>query len=573
MIRWLLILLILIPLTQAKAYTALMTLEIIKPLAGLTTGDGATDRYYRAYPGLIYEVQIGVLGGKFPFVYTLDVGPSGMTLDEDSGILTWPSPVGGSDTVGITVTDADLNTDTVSWTLTTTTANFVFIDAVDGTTVGGGGTGTIGNPWKIIEDFYLTDPADTTHSGKFLYMMTGTYTPACTTCGFPCIGGPPPTSGCLNYQQYQTGNKPQVWLAYPGESPIIDGSEAILTFLSGGVTAYFDGIDFSDNGMRNFLKFGGGGISPVIRNCSFYNIDTGWSGSNAAPIFFTGGNTVSALLVDNDFSDITVVVYTAVLAYGTHKVVFERNTISGINQTGVLGLGIKQNNYEWSIRDNRIDVVKMGQTFYVDTNANTDLETIEFSFNLWKCTDNCTAIRLNASRYHYEAISSYRNTYYGQWPRPVLFDGSNEASPWGPIKFDSDIFATDYVDGACGLNKVQTFNGCSFTTFTNILSGMYTDGVILDSIGNLTAGFYEDTYLGTRGYQVGGPGPTPTPTATPTVTPEPSSTATPTATPTVTPEPTPTPTPTATPTATPVTTATPTVTPTASPVTRIFLIE
>ena len=65
-------------------------LEIIQPQEGLSTNGcvGGTlpcNRFYRAYPGLEYNVRMGVIGGDYPYVYSLITAPSGMTIDAGTG--------------------------------------------------------------------------------------------------------------------------------------------------------------------------------------------------------------------------------------------------------------------------------------------------------------------------------------------------------------------------------------------------------------------------------------------------------------------------------------------------------
>lgn len=95
---------VLISLFPENAQAAIQPIEIIAPRAGLDIGN----RYYKAYPGLRYEVPIAVIGGTFPNTYSLISGPSGMSIDASTGVLSWPNPTttGSPHTVTVRATDA-----------------------------------------------------------------------------------------------------------------------------------------------------------------------------------------------------------------------------------------------------------------------------------------------------------------------------------------------------------------------------------------------------------------------------------------------------------------------------------
>ncbi|MDF1881835.1 hypothetical protein JHD50_11080, partial [Sulfurimonas sp. MAG313] len=52
-------------------------LEIIQPQANLDI----KNRFYKAYPGLVYDVRLAVIGGAFPYSFILESGPTGMSID------------------------------------------------------------------------------------------------------------------------------------------------------------------------------------------------------------------------------------------------------------------------------------------------------------------------------------------------------------------------------------------------------------------------------------------------------------------------------------------------------------
>ena len=168
-----LIIVLLLLLYNSISIAANYSLEIVQPQPNLTT----VNRFYKAYPGLVYNVRPAVIGGAYPFTYTLTAYPSGMSINSSTGIISWQNPTttGSPHAVTVSVRDSEGTVATVSWTITVDSSGFYFVDAVDGKTVANGGTGTFANPWKTIEDWYLTK-YNTAYQGGFLYFRSGTYT-------------------------------------------------------------------------------------------------------------------------------------------------------------------------------------------------------------------------------------------------------------------------------------------------------------------------------------------------------------------------------------------------------------
>jgi hypothetical protein len=244
------------------------------------------------------------------------------------------------------------------------------------------------------------------------------------------------------------------------------------------------------------------------------------------------------LIVDNWFSHAYDGGYISVLAYSTEKVVFERNLIDHGGDACLLGMGVKQSNDMWSIRDNRVDLGLMSKFLYADTDTNTHLIDIELSFNLIKIDGNGSPFNIGQSNDTpgYGPYWSYRNTYYSIGGTPSkVYNAQSYAN--APIKFENDIHVTNWDSGPCTFDRLGVFDSqgnpggsgqCYNLVFVNLLEGPVSAG-ILDSNGNLQ-GAWRTNFLGTRGYELGEGGPSPTPTASST----PSPTASPTASPTPT---------------------------------------
>jgi hypothetical protein len=195
-------------ITFGNVHASNYPLEIIQPRAGLNT----SNRFYKAYPGLEYNVRLAVIGGVYPFKYKLTTAPSGMTINSDTGTISWPNPAGSGTPYNVTasVTDAENSTQTVSWAITVNTSGFLFLDAVNGATVANGGTGTISKPYKTIADWYGQIDK---FSNYIIYFRSGSYD----------IG-----SKWLD----MAGNRyPSIWLAYPSASPVVSmTSESIMWY-------------------------------------------------------------------------------------------------------------------------------------------------------------------------------------------------------------------------------------------------------------------------------------------------------------------------------------------------------
>ena len=332
---------ILMSLCFSRAHAANYPLEIIQPRTGLTT----INRFYKAYPGLEYKVRPAIISGEYPFTYTLTTYPSGMTIDSSTGVITWSNPTvsGSPHNVTLSVTDAEDTTQTVSWTITVTTSGFYFVDAINGQTVANGGTGTLANPWKTIEDWYETKSTNTYQYG-FLYFRTGTYTP-------PALEDGTRLAFVSNY-------KPQVWLAYPGESPVFDMNAAYVSVYSGGDNFYVQGIEFNNisNSVRRAVSIGG-----AVNNVTFFDNDfsgtTYLDGTNQAHVFISDGGDAGSYwsFQDNNFHDSSATM--AIEGYNTNKVLVEDNFVSNLDGSGARqshGIGPKAGNTRWDIRHNQL---------------------------------------------------------------------------------------------------------------------------------------------------------------------------------------------------------------------------
>jgi hypothetical protein len=384
----------------ASAFAANIPMEIIQPQPGLTI----TNRYYKAYPGLEYNVKVGVLGGTFPFVYSLTTYPSGMTINADTGVITWPNPTtsGSPHNVTVRVVDQEGTVVTRPWTITVTTSGFYFVDAVNGKTVVEGGTGTLANPWKVMGDWYLNDKYDATYVGAFLYFRNGTY--------YTKSSGVTLEDG--SRMPVVTSAKPIVWLGYPGETPVIDVTGSYILMAP---TGYIDKMDIKNN--SNFgIMTGSSGTGLVVRRVNFSAIHAEETYMNQSALMISNSSVKGSnkLISENTCNDM-INAY-CVLGYYSDKVVVEYNTMS--NMRGKHGIGPKMNVSNWSIRKNTavtgmntLNVLWLGLA--TASGGSPISSDMDISFNNIRPSSG-SAVSIGQEGPVYGPVYSYKNTYIGK---------------------------------------------------------------------------------------------------------------------------------------------------------------
>ncbi len=450
-------------------------LEITQPQPNLNTDN----RFYRAYPGLEYNVRPAVFGGVYPFTYQLTQAPTGMSIDARTGEIVWPKPTttNSPHSVSLRVTDSQGTVDTVSWTITVTQDGFAFIDANNGKSAANGGTGTITNPWRTISDFYGRAPANT-----FVYFRKGTYY---TYVANWDVGG-------LNLRS----TEPVVWLAYPGEQPVVDMTKAYIR-LDKGNDAWFSGFKFQNmsggNASYGFLVAGPASRGMWYKN-HFYRHLYSPDSKNQAPISLrsTSGSNYIAIL-DNVAED-TSNGYGLVCSYKRNKVVVEGNTLKNIGSQ--IGIGLKDGSYYWSIRGNTaVDDVRSNQgviwTYNQDGGGNYDI-----SFNLIKSPSSGRPVRVGAGPAGYGEHYFYRNTFIGGQSKAVTVDELG-SSP-GPVRFKNNVIVNEDASWPQHISSWDGYSGSKLVREDN-LAGRPSAGIV-DTEGMLTAAYAE--YRGTHGHHV-----------------------------------------------------------------------
>jgi acetyltransferase-like isoleucine patch superfamily enzyme len=487
----------------ASAHSANFPLQITQPQPNLTTAS----RYYKAYPGILYKVPVGVFGGAYPFTYSLATAPSGMTINAQTGIVSWPNPTtaGSPHTVSVRVVDTEGTVAARSWMITVTTTGFLFMDAVNGIHAQGFGctsncgTGTINNPFRSMIDVYrgTDDPAmrDATYANHFLYWRAGVY-------GLEGYynGGP---------LDWRGGNKPRVWLAYPGESVTIDHDLVV-----GSNGEYFDaddgnpddfyiqGIRFQD--MRNHaVRIRGDRI--VFFENTFQRLGPGADGSNSSFLMFVNSPFHEyALIRDCVFDDLNIGAF--IKTYVTQYAVIEGNSFSNGRGSPLEGIALKADDQFAEVRNNTFDG-DMGDGA-ISGNWNRG-GNFEIRFNNIKNATVREAITINHDGTTTTPVFIYRNTIEG---RVILLRGDPGE---GPFHIYNNVIVNADSGTPPGSHIYHSLVDISDPSVVVLrlppnhnVVGYPADNVI-DANGNLTAAYA--SYVGTHGYQLGSGTPPPPP--------------------------------------------------------------
>jgi hypothetical protein len=237
--------------------------------------------YYDGANPVQYKIPLGVSFGAFPYVYTLQSGPPGMTIGatywnpawtsfQDAqaagyGYLLWtPTASVSGATVSVLVTDQQMNTLTITFTVSTSssTSKFIFVDAVNGSDTSG--TGTISAPWQTYTKAFGATASTNVNANALCYFRAGTYTlPAQTV-----------VSG-VTITQVNTSIKPSALMGFPGDTPPIFS-----------MTNCF----FSDNGSPSTDLFVQG-LNPNDYTHSIYNMRWFWLNTGGTKrVTFEGNN-------------------------------------------------------------------------------------------------------------------------------------------------------------------------------------------------------------------------------------------------------------------------------------------
>ncbi len=193
---------------DAGHYEGHFDLAAVYPLPDATTNSYA--RHRNAYPGVEYQIPVGVRGGEKPYRYDVIVGPTGMTIGNtltflidrwvfgaDYRVVKWtPVTDGPAEDVTIRVTDQAGSTINLTWTVTPTYTGFLFLDP----NVSAGGTGTLTDPLSNVEEVYTNSVGN-----EIVYVRGGTLV-------------------MDNELLFGTAGYPMSWQNHPDETIVMDAS-------------------------------------------------------------------------------------------------------------------------------------------------------------------------------------------------------------------------------------------------------------------------------------------------------------------------------------------------------------
>jgi hypothetical protein len=480
---------LLVLFASMQTFAANYPLELVSPrAAGTSPASGnaaitAENRIFKAYPGIEYNIRAVIVGGAYPFTFSLSNAPSGMTINPRTGEIRWPSPPAGTVTPTITVRDAEGTERSSPWTITVSTAGFKFIDSVNGRAYPTG-TGTIDNPWRNISDIVSARTAD------IVYFRTGEY----NTTGIQrsSVGSP--------WERVELGAEySNKWIAFPGDSPIIDfgyrqgGDPGALIRLNSN-NLYIDGFEARNLRIIGFQVHSGRyGVFRRLRMHDLNMAGVSNDGSNSAFIMTmssysdsgAGGNASSwgqyLAIQDSEFynapADCTLKMYSQ------WKLVIEDNLFRDTAAGPELKADLPQVSYRHNTHRNIPRIVIGGNMHSYTFHG-------EILFNLVLAPNSTAAIDVNQDGFA-KRVDVYRNTVVG------VLRVRNVDSSDGPFRvYDNVIINNDSGTRV----RTESVSDTSRIQITNNLTGSPSSGIV-DSSGLLTSANVQ--YLGTRGYQIG----------------------------------------------------------------------
>lgn len=443
---------------NAQSTPSPFQLEItnIKPAGTGSPAIPSDNRIFRAYPGIEYNIRPAVIGGTFPYTFALSNAPSGMTINQNTGEISWPNPQSNSGTITLILTDSANASVQTSWVITVGTSGFVFLNA----SYNGTSTGSITQPYKTIEEVLN----NTNSNSQIVYVRGGNYT-------LPSGSG-----------EVTLDKKPLTWLGYPGETVSINGNGRYFRPYG---AIYLDRLNWLNFPNGHGIILYGGHNYTTIRRCGWDYIRAPSSTNNNEGFIYatrsSGNNGYYMVIQDNSFNDFAGAQAIGSI-YSTTKILIEGNTTTNGGSPGLhifaTPVGLKENNQMATIRNNRFyqpsNSVEFGIFNSDDPNAVFDI-----SYNLIK-RDGTS---YGSFTIFYPDTYIYRNTFINMQIRYLTHLSSGPHYLTRNVLVNSPLYQPTYV------------------TQSENLSGSLSDNLV-DSSGNLTPAYAQ--YLGIRGYQITG---------------------------------------------------------------------
>jgi len=441
-----------VPMAPAAEQAELLPdypLEIlnIKPVG--TDGMEASNRIFRAYPGLRYNIRAAVIGGRYPYSFRLTEAPDGMTVDARNGEVDWPTPR-ASAKAKLEVTDSAGKKITAEWTVTVTKEKFIFVDAKNGKRASEGATGTIENPFKTIADFYPNEEQKGLRTSKYtdhvVYFRAGTY----KLDGFKCGWG----TKWMDFRNWH----PNILAGYPGEEAIIDCESKHCLTAKGQSGFCVENLRF--RGMKNYgyalqLMPELGDLKYVtVRKCDFRGLGPTTGNHNQSFIrLLVGGNLTEGLVVQDCVFDGGEHL-SGIKLYTCYRSLIEDNRFAnfkGLDSAVALKVCVRR----CVVRHNVMHGFEKGHgavnclfsqpyrnKFYKGISEN------EICYNLAYDLRSCAGLSIFAHA-NPGSADVYRNTLVG----PVIL--RHVGSKAGPFRFYRNVYVREGGGGKTELRKVS----------------------------------------------------------------------------------------------------------------------
>ena len=475
-------------LLTAPAQAAVFPLEItnIKPAGTGTPAIPSTNRIFRAYPGIEYNIRAAVIGGQYPYTFSLSNAPSGMTINSATGEIKWPNPQANSGTITLAVRDSETTTVTSTWTITVTssTNDFIFVNSA----YSGTSTGSISQPYSTLAAML----ASQTNNNKIVYFRKGTYQLAIYN------------NAANRPREMDLGNSPRTWIGYPGETAVLQGGSASgqATMITAWDPFYFDQLTIL-NTIDYGIRSAGGTNYKTVRRCIFNGLEPSDNTNNNYGFIHTvAGNSGYYMVVqDNEFTN-----WRGASAIGSmyddNKALIENNyihspkassTYSGIGVTA--GISPKYRTDYLTVRGNKV-VMNTGDLMGGNNAAFIDADNVEICFNLFHKTAGRGGHKFDLEAPQQGATYYWRNTLIGDL---VIKNGGGPYSVnnnviSNPNTSYDEYFITNFIS-----RNVSTFT--SSVTVANNLTNT-TPSALIDTGNQYKLVSAQSTNVGSRGWQL-----------------------------------------------------------------------
>jgi hypothetical protein len=483
-------------------------LELIYPkaIAAAPSGLDANNRCYFAYPGIPYQIRVCAIGGAWPYTYSLSNEPSGMTVDQDTGLLTWTNPTVTASNVQVTVTDDEGTTVSSTWSIAVGTSGWFFVDAASGNDAN---AGTLAAPWQSILKVYNSSGA----YGR-VYFRAGTY----------LFTGVPITSGGTavdNRYAFSGPSRSTCWIGYPGDTrPVINfasNGSSTPGLRPSGHAIYYRGLTFQNGFNKTIWVDRSGRRGAHFDDCIWDTLGpagTAGAGDNSAGIMYTQlygsggvpdtqayGDVVTHCTFDDfQYTGGETTTPVGIKLYSWLKGLVHGNHFGANISREVVAL--KSDTSQITVRGNTFTDSTIGGNF----NRTQDESSVEICFNLFQHTGNGLHLWPSKGTFDAGAVYVYRNTIAARiliehlytidgpytFQRNVIVNADGAGSPY-PFMQDSTISDASRVTTNIPSNPSLAPTGVENLAGT-------TANAIIDSNG-LLIGAYRTAYLGLMGHE------------------------------------------------------------------------